>query len=156
MAEVMLNGRSVGNTPLTVPNLPPGTYDLQITHRDYSTYIGTVTLVAGEKTIREIKLELDREMAVRNYKFALEHHKKQRLWETVWGVGHVGAGGLTTLIGATILLSNGQSGPGLAIGGAFITAAGAGWLSWGIYKLATLPDPPKPPWETELAEETKN
>lgn len=55
-AEVGVNGRYSGNTPLDLKGLPPGAYRITLTLRGYLPFTGTYNLSAGD--LEEVSIEL--------------------------------------------------------------------------------------------------
>jgi hypothetical protein len=51
-AEVIVDGRFMGTTPVKGKEIPPGKHKLQITHRSFPPVDTVVNLGPGEKTLR--------------------------------------------------------------------------------------------------------
>jgi serine/threonine-protein kinase len=58
-AEVALEGRSLGNTPIRPMSLPPGTYVVRLSHPDFHPLQRKVTIRPGEVTRLEVDLAQD-------------------------------------------------------------------------------------------------
>jgi PEGA domain len=56
-AQVEVNGRYSGNTPIDLPDLSPGMYQVNISFRDYVPYKERVNLSAGETEQISVKLD---------------------------------------------------------------------------------------------------
>lgn len=46
-ADIYLNNRILGITPLDIPDLPVGTYEIRITHHEYQDWTGQITVTGG-------------------------------------------------------------------------------------------------------------
>ena len=57
-AEVTLDGRTAGTTPLVVPDLAPGPHDVAVTAPGYKTGRSQPTLAAGQQTALALDLEV--------------------------------------------------------------------------------------------------
>lgn len=152
-SRVKLAGREIGFTPLTVPSVEPGNYDLEVSHRDYATQLTRITVAPGpQQTIVEIPLELDFAQARRNYEFAIENHGKDVFWQRLWGGVNTGCGtvvGLVGMIGTYVLLTDQKQANNVLVWavGPCSCAAGVLWAGVGIYRMLFVPDPPLPPVE---------
>lgn len=49
-ADIYLNNRILGITPLVIPDLPKGTYEVRITHQEYQDWTGQITVTGGGTT----------------------------------------------------------------------------------------------------------
>ncbi len=58
-AEVYVDGRPVGSTPMRPLRLPPGSYVVRLSHPDYQPLMRKVTIRAGEQRTLEVDLTLD-------------------------------------------------------------------------------------------------
>ncbi|MBN2361795.1 MAG: PEGA domain-containing protein, partial [Deltaproteobacteria bacterium] len=140
-STVKLAGKEVGTTPLRLPTIEPGTYEIEVAHRDYSIYRGKVSVAPGpQQTIIEIALELDYAQARRNYEFTVENYNKEVFWQRLWGGVNTGCGSLTGALGiwgTFRLLTNAkeQDDPFIWIIGPCACSAGVLWAGYGIYKL---------------------
>ncbi len=56
-AQVEVNGKYAGNTPIDLPGLPPGMYQVTISLSEYVPYTEQVTLSAGETKQISVNLE---------------------------------------------------------------------------------------------------
>jgi len=56
-AQVEVNRKYAGNTPINLPDLPPGMYQVNISLRDYVPYNELINLSAGETKQISVKLE---------------------------------------------------------------------------------------------------
>ena len=152
-SRVKLAGRDLGTTPLNVPSVEPGNYDLEVSHRDYATQLTRITVAPGpQQTIVEIPLELDFAQARRNYEFAVENRNKEVFWQRLWGGVNTGCGsvvGLVGVIGSYVLLTDNKQANNLVVWAFGPCALGAGvlWTGFGIYKMLFVSDPPVPPVE---------
>jgi hypothetical protein len=59
-ARVSLDGRSVGTTPLTIPNLAPGEHVIMIEREGYRGWSDTVRITAGDTSKVAASLEAGR------------------------------------------------------------------------------------------------
>ena len=55
-AWVMVNGRALGRTPLSLPRVAPGTYQVKVWKDGFATYERTVTLLAGARETLTVPL----------------------------------------------------------------------------------------------------
>jgi hypothetical protein len=71
-AQVFLNREFVGATPLTVPNLAPGEYQINVSAKGYESIAQTVELASGSRDImvrfREVRLDARLDV-VHNHRF---------------------------------------------------------------------------------------
>ncbi|MFH1809769.1 MAG: PEGA domain-containing protein [Pseudomonadota bacterium] len=155
---VTLAGRKVGETPLKLPKLGAGSYELQVTHRDYSTHQSQVTVVPAQDTIVEVNLELDPTLALRNYEFAHQKWESDHTSSLIWGICLSAAGtpcilgGLGTIV-VMLLPGNNTTGTSLlgALLGAGITALGVGITGSGVMGLLSLPEEPEKPVTPDIS-----
>ncbi|MCC6996247.1 MAG: PEGA domain-containing protein [Deltaproteobacteria bacterium] len=55
-AEVYLDGELKGNTPVTIPNVPPGTHILEVKAKDFEPGEQELTVVAGQELVKKVVL----------------------------------------------------------------------------------------------------
>lgn len=150
-SDVFLAGRQVGQTPLLLEKIPAGRYQLQVQHRDYATFQQVVSLDEDEKRIVEAKLNINPELAWRNYEFAQQRYKKQADSNSFWGLTHTIAGSMLGglgLVGVAIGSQNKNPLVGM-IPGAIVSALGVGWAAIGVIKLLNPPEAPEKPKEAQ-------
>ena len=55
-AEIYIDGKSFGVSPMLIDNLPPGFYDIHLEHSTYGTHRESIKLLVGEK--RQLTIQL--------------------------------------------------------------------------------------------------
>ena len=74
-AKVALDGEARGTTPVTIPELAPGTYELVVSAAGYKTHSETVEYAGGA---RDIRVELESATIVLNEAVAVKHKHRIR------------------------------------------------------------------------------